>query len=86
METVSQINPVDQFHGPMPDFPIRKMLHGVGEGQHDVLQRAGAGQQIKILEHEANLVVAQQRPFIGGQAGYLPPVQPVLSRCCSSPP
>ncbi len=41
----------------------------VDQRQLDVLARAGAGHQVVALEHEAEVVAAQQRQLIAGQVG-----------------
>ena len=45
-----------------------------------ILQGAGARQQVEALEDEADLLVPQHGPLVGGQARNLLPVKPVLGR------
>ena len=52
----------------------------VHQWQLDVLQRAGARQQVELLEHEADPPVAHGRKLVGIHAGDILARQPVVAR------
>ena len=74
-----QTDPVEQIFGPLAGLPVGEVRRGIGQGHDDVVQGAGAGQQIEGLEHEADLFVAQLGPGIGIQGGDVLAVQPEFS-------
>ena len=54
---------------------------GVEQRQRDVLERAGAGEQIEALEHEAQAFAAQPRALGLGQAGDVDAFEKIIARC-----
>ena len=51
---------------------------GVQQRQFHILQRAGPRQQVELLEHEADLLVANLRQLVAVQLADADPIQPVL--------
>ena len=52
----------------------------VQQRQGDVVERAGAGEQVEVLEDEADLAVAHRRQFVAGEPRDLLPAEPVVGR------
>jgi hypothetical protein len=74
---LAQPDRLQPFASPAPALPHRHAR--VEERQLDVLQRAGAGQQVELLEDEADLGVAGARQLVAAQAGHVAPVQQVAA-------
>jgi acyl-CoA thioesterase-1 len=51
----------------------------VRQRHHHVLQRAGAGQQVEVLEDEPDLAVADERAAVGAEGGNLLAIEPVFA-------
>ena len=48
-------------------------------GHHHVLQRRGTGQQVEVLEHETDALIAQTGTLVGIQSGHVLAVYPELT-------
>ena len=55
------------FHGPFRPFPAADT--GVDQGQGDIVQGGDAGQEVEVLEDEANVLVADDGQFIVAEVG-----------------
>src|SRR5262245_3743874 len=80
VEPVAEADTFEQFRGAMLAFAVRGSIRVVGERHHHVLERAGSGEQIKVLEDKTNLPAANDGPVVRAQTRYFFAVQPVLAR------
>ena len=60
--------------------PLGRLDAGIDHGQFHVFQRAGAWQQVELLEHKANLAVAQPRQRVGAHVVHRLTGQAVFAR------
>ena len=78
VEMFPQTNSLQQLSGPLASFPVGGVLHGIRERHHHIFESTGAGQQIEVLEDEANLLITQHGPPVSRQLHDILPVKPVI--------
>ena len=79
IHAVAHVHHIQQFFGPLGSQPGRNT--GVHHGQFYVFQGVGSGNQIEVLEHEANLPVSDggKLPVVG--QFHIGAIQTVVSLC-----
>ena len=79
VHAVAQAHALEHLRRALAPFAFRPGVGRVADRHHHVLQRARPRKQVERLEDEADHAVAQVRALVGGGAGDLVAVQPVLA-------
>jgi len=62
-------------------MPFTSGNAAIDQGQFHILQGRGAVEQIKPLEHKAQIIAAEKGPLIPGKISHLYPFEQVASGC-----
>lgn len=69
----------EEFLAAIAGLAIRHARGGVGEGHDDLLEGAGAGEQVEVLKDKAHLAVTDESAAIVGEAGDLFAIEVVFT-------
>ncbi len=72
-----EADPRQRFHGERPALPVAHAA--IDQRQLDILDRRGAGEQVEALEHEAEIMPAQQRALLAVEPPDLDAVEKVAA-------